>query len=284
MTKATPQTRVLQACRYVAVALAALCLAWLPAARADQQLWAAAYVDWTFPEPAPGVALAQTLWIPQSATASFFTLNWDFVAGDGGYIGLQSNEAGAGNARFSLWNATAARGAACRRFDGEGEGMTCEIPVTIAPDALYRVRMQRGETDAQGQWWIGSLETPDGARREIGALRVAAAHTLVAPDTVHDFSEYWGDAVKACRDVPLSAAAFGAPKLTHADGKETIAATPTGRRPDGHPCRTGRERSGAKAGHRVIVLDGAPAMLLTLGGTAAANTALSETLAAQRRQ
>jgi len=160
---------------FTAYGLAALCVIWAPPARADQQLWAAAYVDWTFANEAPGVGLTQALWIPQRATASFFTLNWDFVAGDGGYIGLQSNEAGAGNARFSLWNATAARGAGCRRFDGEGEGMTCEAPVAAAPDAVYRVFLRRGEADRQGQWWIGSLETPDGARQDIGALRVARA-------------------------------------------------------------------------------------------------------------
>lgn len=265
--------------RCVALAVAALGLIWAPSAQAEQQRWAAAYVDWTFPDQDPGIALAQTLWIPQPAHASFFTLNWDFSGGDGGYIGLQTNEAGVGNARFSLWNASAARGAACRRFDGEGEGMTCEIPVGIVRNALYRVHVQRGEADAQGQWWIGSLEAPDGRRLEIGALRVARASAAIAPETVHDFSEFWGDAVNACRDVPLSAAAFGAPKIVHANGAERVAANPVGRRPDGHRCRTGRERSGAVARHRAIELEGAPAMLLTLGGAAAANAALSESLA-----
>lgn len=266
---------------FTAYGLAALCVIWAPPARADQQLWAAAYVDWTFANEAPGVGLTQALWIPQRATASFFTLNWDFVAGDGGYIGLQSNEAGAGNARFSLWNATAARGAGCRRFDGEGEGMTCEAPVAAAPDAVYRVFLRRGEADRQGQWWIGSLETPDGARQDIGALRVARTHNLIAPESVHDFSEYWGDAVKACRDVPLSVAVFGAPRLARAAGGESVAADPAGRRPEGHPCRSGRERSGAFANHRPTTLDGAPAMALALGGDRATNAAGAAKVAAE---
>lgn len=268
--------------RCVALVAATLCLAWTSPARAEQQLWAAAYVDWTFQDETPGVGLAQTLWIPQPATASFFTLNWEFVGGEGGYIGLQSNEVGAGNARFSLWNATAARGPACRRFDGEGEGMTCEVPVTIAAGALYRVHMQRGEADAQGQWWIGSLEKPDGARVEIGALRVARTLRMIAPDSVHDFSEYWGDAVPACRSVPLSAAAFGAPTLLREGGGAIVAANPAGRRPErAHHCRTGRERTGAVAGHRKLSLAHAPAMLITLGGDAAGNAAHSRGLAAQ---
>jgi len=260
--------------------LAALCLSILAApAQAEQQQWAAAYVDWTFAAETPGVELAQDLRIPQAATASFFTLNWDFVAGDGGYIGLQSDETGKGNARFSLWDATAARGDACRTFDGEGEGMTCVTPVVIAPEKIYRVRVTRGERDAQGQWWIGWIEERGGARREIGALRVGPTLTAARADSVHNFSEYWGDAVAACRAVPLSAAAFGPPTLNGADGRAVIAAHPAGRRPEGRLCRTGRERTGAITGHTPITVGDAPGMLITLGGDVRENTDLAKRLA-----
>jgi hypothetical protein len=247
-------------------------------ARAEQQKWAAAYVDWTFQSEAPAIGLSQDLWIAQPATASFFTLNWDFVAGDGGYIGLQSDETGAGHARFSLWNATAAQGDACRTFDGEGEGMTCVVPVVIAPEKIYRVHVTRGEADAQGQWWIGWLETRGGARKRIGALRVNAALTSVTPAGMHNFSEYWGNAVAACRAVPLSAAAFGPPALMRTGSAAAIGAQPAGRRPDGHRCRTGRERSGAVVGHTPVPVAQAPGMLITLGGDANANRTLAQRL------
>lgn len=265
--------------------LAILAFAGLPApsALAQQQLWAAAYVDWTFESQRPGAELAQNLWVPQPSQASFFTLNWDFTAGEGGYIGLQSDAEGAGNARFSLWNATAAEGDACRRFDGEGEGMTCEIPVQIATNGIYRVRIARGPADAQGQWWTGWLQAPDGAHHRIGALRVSARLDAIAPATVHNFSEYWGDAVGQCRNVPLSAAAFAAPALAGVVGAEQIpASTPQGRRPDGHACATGRERTGAAASYRAFALEGEPAMVLTLGGAWDANRALAEALSASR--
>lgn len=248
-------------------------------ARAEQQKWAAAYVEWTFDRETPGIALAQDLWIPQAATASFFTLNWTFVDSDGGYIGLQSDEAGAGNARFSIWNATAARGESCRRFDGEGEGMTCETPVTIAPDKTYRVHVTRGEAEAGGQWWIGWLEERGGARRQIGALRTKAGATRIASEGVHDFSEFWGDAVRACRDVPLSAAAFGPPTLAFAEGGAMTGGRARGTRPDGHHCNSGGERSGAVAGHRKTRIAGASGMLITLGGDARNNRALASRLA-----
>ncbi len=266
--------------RTLALALVALVWAGAPPAAAQQQQWAAAYVDWTFDNTAPGIGLAQSMWVPQPAVASFFTLNWDFTAGDGGYIGLQSDESGVGNARFSLWNATAARGDSCRPFDGEGEGMTCVLPVTIDPNGVYRVRIERGALDSQGQWWIGWLDEPSGQQRRIGTMRVAARLSEIAPATVHDFSEYWGDAVSACRAVPLSAAAFGAPVLTLATGAAASGAQPVGRRPDDHPCATGRERTGATAGHTPTTLAGESAMVLTLGGSAEDNRALAQRLAA----
>lgn len=253
------------------------CVAATPA-RAEQQLWAAAYVDWSFEAEDVGVELSQLLWAPQPAVASFFTLNWDFEAGDGGYIGLQSNEVGAGNVRFSLWNADAARGEACRRFDGEGEGMTCVLPLTIARDQLYRVGIARGQSDAQGQWWIGWVEDASGRRQQIGALRVSASLNAIAPASIHNFSEYWGDAVSACSSVPLSAAAFAAPAINSASGPSAIAAHPIGRRPDGHSCTSGRERTGAVAGHTPLSIAGEPAMLLTLGGPHDANQALAQHL------
>lgn len=265
------------------LAIAALVAAYAPigVARAEQQKWAAAYIDWDVSRAGAGVELAQRMWIAQPAVASFFTLNWDFVAGDGGYIGLQSDEAGAGNVRFSLWNATAAKGAACRRFDGEGEGMTCVLPVRLDADAVFRVRITRGAADAQGQWWIGWIEAPGAAAQQIGALRVGANMTAITPDGLHNFSEYWGAAERACRSVPLSAAAFAAPNFVSATGARVIGVEPVGRRPNGHPCATGKERTGAVAGHKPMQLAGAPAMLMTLGGDAAANAALLQKLAAQ---
>jgi len=266
---------------FLAFALFASLVGQASPARAEQQQWAAAYVDWTFDAETQAAGLSQDLWIPQAATASFFTLNWDFVSGEGGYIGLQSDATGATNARFSVWNASAAQGDACRKFDGEGEGMTCMTPLAIAPDKIYRVHVTRGEADAQGQWWIGWLEAPGTPRQRIGALRVNAAQTMVTPASVHNFSEFWGDRVRACSAVPLSAAAFGPPTAMRANGAPLTGSHPKGRRPDGHRCRTGRERSGVVAGHAPLPIAGAPGMLITLGGDLRANRALAQRLVAR---
>lgn len=252
-------------------------------AAADQQLWAAAYVDWSFAENAPSAArVEQDIRVAEPARASFFTLNWDFEVGEGGYIGLQSDEAGAHNVRFSLWNATSARGAACRRFDGEGVGMTCELPWPIAPGAFYRVRVVRGATDAGGQWWSGWIDTRDAdgrvAQTRIGDLRVAASANAITPATIYNFSEFWGEAVAACQDVPLSAAIFAPPGVSaSATGGASAATNPVGRRPDGHVCN-GRERTGAVSRHARVALNDGPGMVLTLGGSVSANEAMARLL------
>jgi hypothetical protein len=252
-------------------------------AAADQQLWAAAYVDWSFAENAASAArVDQDIRVAEPARASFFTLNWDFEVGEGGYIGLQSDEAGAHNVRFSLWNATSARGATCRRFDGEGVGMTCELPWRIAPDAFYRVHVVRGAADAGGQWWSGWIDTRDAdgrvAQTRIGDLRVAASANAINPATIYNFSEFWGDAVAACQDVPLSAAIFTPPRVSvSATGVANVAFNPVGRRPDGHVCN-GRERTGAVSRHARVALDDGPGMVLTLGGSVSANEAMARLL------
>jgi hypothetical protein len=261
------------------LALLALCFVAVSPAYAQQQRWAAAYVDWLLPEGNSGSGVSQEIWVPQAARASFFTLNFDFVTGQGGYIGLQSDESGAGNVRFSLWNTTEARGEACRPFDGEGEGMTCVLPLTIDPEGVYRVQVSRDVSDGQGQWWVGWIETPDGARRQIGAIRTPRRHQEIASAGLHNFSEYWGDAVAACRDVPLSAAVFGAPSLAVGPDRIVAGGQPNGTRPEENVCASGRERLGAVVTHVPMTLQRAPAMALALGGAPEANLALARGVA-----
>lgn len=260
----------------LAAALALLaCLGWPMKAFAEQQLWAAAYVNWRFADAGAGIGVAQDIWIPEPATASFFTLNWDFENAEGGYIGLQSDEAGRTNARFSIWNAGATRGDSCRDFDGEGEGKTCVIPVEIERGGVYRVRVTRAEADGQGQWWEGWLEEPGGEQRLIGAIRVRRQHREIAADTLHNFSEFWGDALPRCGEVPLSVAAFGAPSLWRLDGAIAQGRDAEGTRPEENACATGRETIGAAITHAQVTLRGTPAMLVALGGTPANNQALA---------
>jgi hypothetical protein len=261
----------------IRLAVFAACFAFAaPAHAQQQQQWAAAYVDWSFAETPAGIGIAQDIWVPQPARTSFFTLNFDFVTGDGGYIGLQSDEHGVGNVRFSLWNTTVARGESCRPFDGEGEGMTCVLPFPINPQSVYRLHVTRGDADASGQWWIGWVQEQNGAERQIGAIKVPRQHRSITSTGVTNFSEFWGDAVAACQNVPLSAAAFAAPTLMTASGGASLGAQPNGTRAEENRCTSGRERLGAVVAHTPLQLRGAQAMVITLGGTPEANRALAQ--------
>ncbi len=270
--------------RIAAAAFAALSLGISPAF-ADQQKWAAAYVDWTFPDAAPPAwMIDQEIWIPQAGLARYFTLNWDFTAGDNGYMGLQSDATSVGNVRFSLWNATEARGASCRPFDGEGVGRTCVLPVAIDPNAIYRLRVWRGDADASGQWWIGYLISRDASGKlietKIGEIKVARSHTLIALASIGNFSEYWGDQVARCKQVSLSAAVYGPPGINYRGGGayEAVSKQPSPRTPEGNICATGEESQGAMAKH-VPLQFGGPGMMITMGGDRTANDALAARIA-----
>ncbi|MGE0045771.1 MAG: hypothetical protein AB7J28_02640 [Hyphomonadaceae bacterium] len=267
--------------RFVASLIAAFLL--IAPAHAQQQQWAAAYVDWPFAQATPsGAGLEQDVWAPQIARASFFTINWTFAGGDGAYLGLQSNAAGAGNARFSVWNATETRNGNCRPFDGEGVGRTCELPLAIAPDRFYRLRLVR---TAPG-WWAGRVQwrEANGTLRErtIGEIRAASGDPLIDPAGIHNFSEYWGNAAAQCGGVSLSAAIFAPPTLVDARGRRTLASAGNGTRPEGNLCRRGSESQGAIATHTTLRVGAQTAIALTLGGTPEANAALAARLRTQR--
>lgn len=266
-----------------AAAIAALLVGVAPAF-ADQQQWAAAYVDWTFAESAPQAwMIDQDVWIPQPGLARYFTVNWNFTAGDNGYMGLQTDESGVGNVRFSLWNATDARGVSCRPFDGEGVGSTCELPVTINPNTIYRLRIWRTNSDASGQWWAGYLIslTAGGelVQTMIGEIKVAKSRTLIEPGSIGNFSEYWGQQVARCSEVSPSAAVYLPPGINFGGGDEgmyqAVAIAPSPRTPDDNICSTGNESRGAIARHVPIEVAGETSMLITLGGSKAANNALT---------
>lgn len=274
--------------KIIAGALAALALT-LPA-QAEQQKWAAAYVDWIFPDNAPQASTVdQELWIPEASVARYFTLNWDFAGGGSGYMGLQTDADGVGNVRFSLWDATDAKGSACRKFDGEGVGRTCEAGFEIDKSVFYRLRLKRTAADATGQWWAGYVIWTDAAGGKgeiaIGEIKVGKDKTLVDPPSIGNFSEYWGDQVRRCGDIPMSAAVYAPPALNpRNDGSyETVATQPSARSPDDNICRSGREGRGAMTRHVPMKLGSAPGMMIVLGGEKAAADAYAATAQSLKR-
>jgi len=245
--------------------------------KAGQQQWAAAYVNWTFDSAPNGLNLDQQIWLPKPALASFFTMNWNWTntPNIGGYMGLQTDAAGEGNVRFSLWNATEAKGKQCRTFGGEGIGYTCMLPIKIDTNKFYRLRLWRTAGDSSGQWWGGWLiEEKDGKLIEhaIGQIKVATNQDTFSASSIVNFSEYWGAAVSTCAQVPMSIAGFAPPAINYkgkgAGGYEAHATIAEGTLPDGNICKTGTEKQGADTSFIPFKSGSNKGMIVIMGGKA----------------
>jgi triacylglycerol esterase/lipase EstA (alpha/beta hydrolase family) len=143
------------------------------------------------------------------------------------YIGLQTGgrrgDSSIGDtAIFSAWNADAARGPNCSRFNEEGSGYSCRIAYPIAIGDLYRLRIWRLNADAMGQWWgVWVKNESTGREKAVGSLRLPPSYSTIA--AVDNFVDYSGAKV-ACAQVDRSAAVFGQPTAnSHGPGKYEFA-------------------------------------------------------------
>lgn len=205
------------------LAVAALGGVQTSATAAGQHQNANLYAYWNFHGRNGFWNVDQQVRIAQKASSSYWAMNFGFTAtpSDGGYMGLQTNgrrfNGSTGDtAIFSLWNATATRGANCGRFGGEGTGRSCRIAYPISTGAYYRMRIWRLEADSAGQWWGAWILNPaTGKDSAIGQIRVPRAKNLLT--TPMNFSEYFGPA-RTCDTVPVSVAYFTQPAANSRGG------------------------------------------------------------------
>jgi hypothetical protein len=262
--------------------LAALGAIGWPAARAhaDQQKWASQYVAWAPDETVKEIwNIDQQVWIAQPNATSYWPMQWQFAKSVGGYMGLQQAEGGSQNVRFSIWDATAARGSSCEKFGGEGVGQTCTLPVRINAGKYYRLRLWRLEADKDGQWWGGWLIEGDGKggliEHMIGEIKAPAGATVVDPGSLSNFVEYWGTAIPHCENVPLSIVGFMPPAVNH-KGKGTGDYEGHYRykgsnKASGNHCSNGQENDGALISANPFDFGFANGVMMFLGGTSASH-------------
>jgi len=253
-------------------------------AAAGQQQWSSQYVNWTSDGRVTSVYnIDQVVWVAKPNVTSFWPMQWSWsgTSGTGGYMGLQEGATSQdGTVRFSVWNATRAKGSNCKPFGGEGIGETCTLNLKISPKKWYRLRLWR----VSGNWWGGWLidATSTGALRQrlIGKI---LAPTAAGPDPsqVYNFVEYWGNSVPECRDVPLSKVAFAAPQLNYQgtgtglySGHYTYAGST---KATGNLCSTGTESTGAFITAEPRDFGFAQGVVMYLGGRPSQHT-LSPTL------
>ncbi|WP_146169702.1 DUF3472 domain-containing protein [Kordia periserrulae] len=244
-------------------------------AMAQQQLWASQYVRWSFEESPTDVwNIDQQVWISKSNASSFWPVQWDWVdnPGVGGYLGLQEQNNGATNVRFSLWNATASKGTKCRKFGGEGVGETCELAIKIDATKFYRYRVWRLETVEDGQWWGGWLIEADaqGNLKEhfIGKIKVPLGYKKIDIHSITNFVEFYGRTISPCDQVPLSVVGFTPPAVNY-QGKGVYSGYSTYKgstKASGNICENGTENNGALVTPFNYNFDFAKGVVLFLGG------------------
>lgn len=190
------------------VAVATLAVTVGTASATPQHVGGADYASWRFQGPGDDLwAVDQVVWLDQKAVSTFWAMQFRFAGSDdAGYLGLQTDGSRFDGSEgdtvvFSLWNASATRGASCGTFAGEGTGFSCRLALAVTPGVQYRLRVWRLEADDGGQWWGGWVS--DGERdHHIGDIQVpAAGHEYLGE--VLNFSEYFGPAVP-CDRVPRS--------------------------------------------------------------------------------
>ncbi len=147
---------------------------------------------------------------------------WDNLK-DGGYGGIQSKGILSDGytisdlAIFSIWNgirAVPGPGAGCRRFDWEGIGFTCSIPISLIAGNKYEISFAVDNTRGP-QWWIGHItDLSDGVKRVIGSIETTSSNAKAT--NWNNFIEYWGPAVE-CNAVGAASAKFYVPTSNNPD-------------------------------------------------------------------
>ena len=249
----------------------------LSVAFAQQQQWASQYVKWTFDKSVDVWNIDQKVWIPKPNQTSYMPIQWSWRGGGGvgGYMGLQqAKDFGSQNVRFSLWNATEAQGTACRKFDGEGVGYTCTLPVTINTKKFYRLRLWKLGAAKDGQWWGGWLiEAENGKLTEhfIGKIKVSVKYKFVDPATITNFVEFWGGRIAPCGNVPATVVGFTPPAVNYRGNKsgayEASSKYSGSDRATKNVCRNGTENDGALVTVKQYNFGFADGVLMFLGGS-----------------
>lgn len=148
---------------------------------------------------------------------------------DGAYMGLQEGTTPfwSRQARFSIWNATAATGSECRDFGGEGIGKTCTIAFPYIVDRVYTLRIWRLSVEESGTWWgAWVIDSVTGTETHIGSIRAPRGTGDIA--STDSFDEYFGDA-RPCNAVPRSMVMFGAPAINGNTAHASYGSTSVGR-------------------------------------------------------
>jgi len=174
------------------------------------------------------------LTIDKEASNYFWAHQFGFLAGDGGYIGLQTSALFKGEitkiAIFSIWkakNAEPAIGGSAELFGHEGTGYSCKIKFNWIEGRQYRIRLWElwdARKPNEDEWWgAWVLDTTTLKEEFIGNILLPASWKWLKSNSTN-FVEYWGlqdGRIHSCNEIPYTKATFGFPTLENGTVKPT---------------------------------------------------------------
>ncbi|MFB8038923.1 ricin-type beta-trefoil lectin domain protein [Streptomyces sp. NPDC056004] len=190
------------------------------------------YSNYTFPAGTTAldeVTFGTTVQSDPGRANVFWSHQFGFTNGVGGYIGMQRNRSGGGLFLFSLWDSTGGRagsaGTYCQTFTEGGSGYTCRLGERFTAGHHYRFRIA---PDTTSGWYRATItDATAGTSFVLGSLQTGTG-AKVATGGMVDWVEYfdWNNNAATCADSPYSKALFDLPGGTTAGG--TVTAAPGG--------------------------------------------------------
>lgn len=161
----------------------------------------------------------------------FWSHQFGFTNGVGGYIGMQRHRTDPGMYLFSLWGATNAKvgdtGTYCQTFtESGGGGYSCRLNAGFVAGHTYRYDI----TPADPGWYQARIsDTTAGTSFVLGSLQVGTGQAIQANGMI-DWVEYfdWNNNAATCADEPYSAAQFTTPTGVDATTGQPVASAVSG--------------------------------------------------------
>ncbi|MET7368586.1 ricin-type beta-trefoil lectin domain protein [Streptomyces sp. NPDC005566] len=186
------------------------------------------YTHYDFPAGTPD--LSSVTWRttvtadPGFTSHTFWSHQFGFNQGNGGYIGMQDNGGEEQMFLFSVWDVNQARpgssGSWCQDFGGEGTGYSCRMNVPWTAGHTYTF-----DVTSEGGGWFGATvkDTTAHTSFELGSILTPA--TGISTAGMVDWVEYyeWSMPRSTCVQQPYSAATFGLPKATTLNNAQVTA-------------------------------------------------------------
>lgn len=156
----------------------------------------------------------------------FYCLTFGFSGGNGGYIGMQTDDNGK-RFVFSIWDATGAwavaPGAVAEPFGGEGVGYHIILPYAWVAGRTYQFEVIESSTPHYWDAFVKDMTTA--IRTQIGYIRVPSGWGRIT-SRFDNFVEWYRAPAPGCNAIPYSYVTLGRPTVNFDAGP--IPATWTG--------------------------------------------------------